>query len=112
MKILIDENISSRLVSRIQHVFPDVEHVKTLGLMTTNDFNIFMYARQNGYDAVLTLDEDYYNIQLAHGMPPKIIWLRVGNCSTNALTQVILNNTDAIYAFLFNPQLECLEIYK
>ena len=45
-------------------------------------------------------------------MPPKIIWLRVGNCSTNALTQVILNNTDAIYTFLFNPQLECLEIYK
>ena len=112
MKILIDENISSRLIFRIQHVFPDVEHVKTLGLMTANDFSIFMYARQNVYDAVLTLDEDYYNLQLTHGMPPKIIWLRVGNCSTNALAQIILNNADTIYAFLFDTNLECLEIYK
>ena len=112
MKIIIDENISSRLISRIQYVFPDVEHVKTLGLMTVNDFTIFMFARQNAYDAILTLDEDYFNLQLTHGMPPKIIWLRVGNCSTNALAQVILNNVDTIYAFLFDPQLECLEIYK
>jgi predicted nuclease of predicted toxin-antitoxin system len=112
MKIIIDENISSRLVGRIQHVFPDVEHVKTLGLMTVNDFNIFMFARQNGYDAVLTLDEDFYNIQLTHGVPPKIIWLRVGNCSTIALTETIMSNVDTIYAFLFDPNLECLEIYK
>ena len=94
MKIIIDENISSRLIPLIQQVFPDVEHVKSLGLMTTNDFSIFMFARQNGFDAILTLDEDYYNIQLAHGIPPKIIWLRIGNCSTNALSEVILNNID------------------
>lgn len=112
MKIIIDENISSRLVTLIQHVFPDVEHVKSLGLMTTNDFNIFMFARQNGFDAILTLDEDYYNIQLTHGIPPKIIWLRLGNCSTNALSEVILNNADTIYTFLFDHRLECLEIYK
>ena len=112
MKILIDENISSRLVFHIQLAFPEVEHVKTLGLLTANDFSIFMFARQNGYDAVLTLDEDYYNIQLTHGTPPKIIWLRVGNCSTNALAQVILDNADTIYGFLFDPELECLEIYK
>ena len=112
MKILIDANISSRLVSRIQLVFPEVEHVKTLGLMTANDFSIFMYARQNGYDAILTLDEDYSNLQLTHGIPPKIIWLRVGNCSTNTLAQIMLANADTIYAFLFDSHLECLEVYK
>lgn len=64
MKIIIDENISSRLIPSIQHIFPNVEHVKSLGLMTTNDFAIFMFARQNGYDAILTLDEDYFNIHL------------------------------------------------
>lgn len=112
MKILIDENISARLVARIRLVFPEVEHVKTLGLMTANDFSIFMYARQNNYAAILTLDEDYFNIQLTHGLPPKIIWLRVGNCSTSALADIILNNADTIYAFLFDPHLECLEIYK
>ena len=63
MKILIDENISSRLVFHIQLAFPEVEHVKTLGLLTANDFSIFMFARQNGYDAVRVKRQQYPSVK-------------------------------------------------
>ena len=71
MKILIDQNISFRLTALIQNVFPNTSHVKTLNLIDNPDFHIFMYARKNTFDAVLTLDEDFYNILLEHNAPPK-----------------------------------------
>lgn len=111
MKILVDQNISFRLIPRIIEVFPNTAHVKDFGLIDFNDFRIFQYARQSLFDAILTLDEDFYNIQLEHGTPPKVIWMRLGNCSTAALATAILQNTDTIQSFLHNDQLDCLELF-
>jgi predicted nuclease of predicted toxin-antitoxin system len=110
MKILVDQNISFRLLPRIKTAFPDTTHVKDLKLTDADDFKIFQFARENGFDAILTLDEDFNNIQLEHGVPPKIIWLRVGNCSTAALAGVILQNAEPIQDCLADNQHDCLEI--
>lgn len=112
MKILIDQNISFRLTALIQNVFPNTSHVKTLNLIDNPDFHIFMYARKNTFDAVLTLDEDFYNILLEHNAPPKVIWLRTGNCSTAYLAQIILKNAALIQSFSDDLTLDCLEIFK
>ncbi len=111
MKILVDQNISFRLVQRIAGVFSDVTHIKSLDLIDANDFQIFMSARQQGYSAVLTQDEDFYSLLLEHGTPPKIIWLRTGNCSTAFLAEVILRNVALIQTFLDDDVQDCLEIY-
>lgn len=112
MKILVDQNISFRLVQRIIGVFPQVGHVKSLGLTGANDYHVFMSARQQGFAAVITQDEDFYNLLLEHGAPPKIIWLRTGNCSTAFLAEVILRNATLIQAFLDDDMQDCLEIYR
>ncbi len=112
MKILVDQNISFRLITRIEEVFSDVTHIKTLDLIDANDHEIFMAARQQGYSALLTQDEDFYNLLLEHGTPPKIIWLRTGNCSTAFLASVILHNEAIIEAFLQDAAQDCLEIYS
>ena len=54
MKILIDRNISFRIINRIEGAFPNVLHVKSLGLIDTDDYKIFIYARRNNFDAILT----------------------------------------------------------
>ena len=54
MKILIDQNISFRIINRIEGAFPNVLHVKSLGLIDTDDYKIFIYARRNNFDAILT----------------------------------------------------------
>lgn len=111
MKILIDQNISFRLVPRILEAFPETSHVKDYGLIDYDDFRIFKFARQNQFAAILTLDEDFYNIQLEHGVPPKVIWMRMGNCSTAVLSNAIIERTALINDFLRNEELHCLELF-
>jgi predicted nuclease of predicted toxin-antitoxin system len=112
MKILVDQNISFRLLPLIRVEFPDISHVKELGLIDFNDFDIFQFARSNGFDAILTLDEDFHYIQIAHGPPPKIIWLRTGNCSTKALASVIISHSEIIRNLEMDASLDCLEIFS
>ncbi|NEP17287.1 MAG: hypothetical protein F6J97_10325 [Leptolyngbya sp. SIO4C1] len=45
MKLLLDENLSDRIVSRIIDLYPDSEHVKTLALTNTDDGIIWEYAK-------------------------------------------------------------------
>jgi predicted nuclease of predicted toxin-antitoxin system len=110
--ILIDQNISFRIVNRIKAVFPDVEHVKTLHLIDTNDYDIFMFARRKAIDAIITLDEDFNLLVLEHNPPPKIIWLRTGNTPTVIQAEIILKNVASIRFFLEDSQTDCLEIFK
>ena len=112
MKILIDQNISFRLIAHINQVLPNIHHVKTLGLINAPDYQIFRYARENNFDAILTLDEDFYNIVLAHGTPPKIIWLRLKNASVVTQAQHIMNNLLLIHHFFKDDKTDCLEIFS
>ena len=111
MKILVDQNISFRLVQRIQSSFSEIEHVKSLGLINADDFDIFMSARNLGFAAILTQDQDFQNLILEHNSPPKVIWLRIGNCSTPLIAEVILRNSALIKEFIDAGDQDCLEIY-
>lgn len=71
-----------------------------------------MHARREDFEAIVTLDEDFSLLQLEHKAPPKIIWLRTGNCSTAILAQILLDNADLIRQFLNDETFDCLEIFK
>lgn len=111
MKIVIDQNISFRIIQHINHLFADVAHIRTLGWTDAPDIVIFRNAKQQGFDAILTLDEDFDNIILENSPPPKILWLRVRSCSTSHLAQIIVNKIEVINEFLKDKELDCLEIY-
>jgi predicted nuclease of predicted toxin-antitoxin system len=49
MKLLLDENLSDRIVYRIGDLYPESEHVKTLGLVHTDDALIWKYAKKNNF---------------------------------------------------------------
>ncbi len=55
MKIVVDQNISYRIIPQISHLFDVVTHVRMLGLTDASDIVIFRNARQNRFDAILTL---------------------------------------------------------
>ena len=71
MKLLIDQNISHRLKARVASAFPDIFHIKDLDLTDFPDIGIFNFARQGNFDAIITLDEDFYRLVLELGIPPK-----------------------------------------
>ena len=49
MKLLLDENLSDRIINKIIDLYPDSQHVKTLGLLNTDDSLIWEFAKFNGF---------------------------------------------------------------
>ena len=112
MNLLLDQNISFRSVKKLNKFFPDCKHVSDLGLKDKEDSEIWTYAKENNY-AIVTFDSDFYDISLVSGHPPKIIWLRTGNLTTNELTSLILKKEKQIKEFIrveSFKHLSCLEI--
>ncbi len=81
MKLLFDQNLSPKLVNRLADLFPGSSHVQSAGLDCADDDQVWECARLNGF-AIVTKDEDYNNLSVLRGSPPKVIWLQLGNCAT------------------------------
>jgi predicted nuclease of predicted toxin-antitoxin system len=111
MDLLFDENISFKIVKQVVHVFPNAKHVREINLINIEDKTIFQYAKENDF-CIVSFDEDFNNLSLINGYPPKVIWLRTGNSSTHNLVNLLILKSNEINAFL-SPQNEygCLEIY-
>ncbi len=112
MKLLLDQNISFRIISKIQDLFPGSKQVRDLGLENSKDSFLWNYAKENNY-CIVTFDGDFYDLGLIKGSSPKVIWLRLGNTSTHNIEIVLRKNYDLIKTFLTDPnyaEIGCLEI--
>lgn len=109
MKILFDQNISYRILPKISSLFPEAQQIRSLGLENSNDLQIWEYARKNNF-TIVTFDADFIDLTNLKGFPPKIIWLRIGNTSTENLAKIINENHFKIGEFIENPELAFLEI--
>jgi predicted nuclease of predicted toxin-antitoxin system len=88
MKLLYDHNLPPLLVPRLADLFPHSQHVFPLGLDRVSDAEIRDYAQQNDF-CIVTKDADFSDLCVLHGFPPKIIWIRRGNCSVAALEAIL-----------------------
>lgn len=96
MKLLLfDQNISPRLVDRLADIYPDSVHVSTLGMGNAMDSEIWQYAHDHDY-VIVTKDADFSELGVVRGFPPKIIWIRRGNCSTQEIESILRENYDSI----------------
>ena len=109
MKLLFDENISFKITKKIIHLYPDSKHLSDLRLIQSTDFEVWDFAKKNRF-SIVTFDSDFMDLALIKGFPPKIIWLKIGNTSTENLVTVLINNFIVINHFLKNDELSFLEI--
>lgn len=98
MKLLFDQNLSPRLATRLADLYPSSAHVDPLGLGEVDDRVVWNYARQNGF-LVVTKDSDFSELVVYLGFPPKVIWIRRGNCSTHDIEQILRKNYDVVAQF-------------
>ncbi|USR90956.1 DUF5615 family PIN-like protein [Phormidium yuhuli AB48] len=98
MKLLLDENLSDRIISKIIDLYPNSEHVKTLVLTNTDDGVIWEYAKQNAF-VIVSKDSDFHQRSLLYGHPPKFIYLRVGNSPTSKIVRILRDNFGIISEF-------------
>ncbi len=109
MKLLFDHNLSPRLVSRLAAEYPNSAHVFTLGLDEALDVAVWTFARDQGF-AIVTKDADFSDISVLLGFPPKIIWLRLGNCSTNDIEALLRLHKPSIEALEHDPHTGIIEL--
>ena len=98
MKLLFDQNLSHRLVAALKLEFPGSAHVRDLGLERADDATVWAFAREHGY-TIVSKDADFHQRSFVHGHPPKVVWLRFGNCSTERMIASLRRHVGDLLAF-------------
>lgn len=101
MNILLDQNISFRVVQLLSGTFGNVKQVRQLGLVDASDMEIWNYAFKNNF-TIVTFDSDFIDLSNLKGSPPKIIWLRFGNASNLKIANKLITNSTTITEFISN----------
>jgi predicted nuclease of predicted toxin-antitoxin system len=98
LKLLLDENLSPLLAQRVDDLFPGSTQVELCGLLSAPDESVWNFAREHGF-VIVTKDSDFSELSILRGSPPKVIWLRIGNCTTSRAENALRRAFAEIGAF-------------
>ena len=99
MKLLLDQNLSDRITSPISDLFPGTTHIKAVGLTEADDRTVWEWAKQHGF-TIVSKDTDFHQRAIMFAQPPKVIWLRVGNCQSSLITNLLRSRYDVVRQFI------------
>jgi predicted nuclease of predicted toxin-antitoxin system len=111
VKLLFDENLSPKLSDKLSDVFPGSAHVRNVGLKSSPDPMVWQFAVANDFHLV-SKDADMHDRSLLLGFPPKIIWIRLGNCTTSDVERLIRRDITKINQFLADDYASFLALSK
>ena len=109
MKLLLDENLPPRLVSVLTVEFPGSTHISEVGLSSSDDEELWRYAREHGF-TLISKDADFHQMSFLRGFPPKVVWIRKGNCSVQEIEFLLLSSTDVLREFAASDDASVLVI--
>jgi predicted nuclease of predicted toxin-antitoxin system len=109
MKLLLDENLSRRLVPFLQDAYPGSTQVALIGLERATDRDIWDFAGREGF-TVVSRDEDFEQLAATLGPPPHVVWIKTPNQTKAATLSLLLNNRAAIERALQDEGLACVEL--
>jgi predicted nuclease of predicted toxin-antitoxin system len=110
VKLLFDQNLSRKLVSRLSDIFPNSSHVQIHDLDEKTDTAIWEFAKLNDF-CIVTQDADFAEKSRLQGSPPKVLWLRCGNAPTRQVEGLMRAGEEAIQELVKNSAIHCLELY-
>jgi predicted nuclease of predicted toxin-antitoxin system len=111
VRLLFDHNLSPRLVERLADVYEGATHVYLLGLERASDHTVWLYAKEHGF-TIVSRDADFSDLSIVLGFPPKVIWIRSGNCSTAQIEQLLRAHHQAITALDDDPATGVLALFS
>ena len=110
MKLLFDQHLSPHLVKRLANLYFGSLHVQTVGLDRASDPELWEYARQADM-IIVTKDADFGERGHLLGIPPKVIWIRRGNCSTKEIEKILTEHFLDIQHLAKDPHLGILTLF-
>ena len=108
-RLLFDEPLSEKLCEAVADIFPDSLHIRRLGHGGATDATVWNLAGQHGC-LIVSKDEDFHRLALLRGATPKFIWIRLGNCTTDDIAQLLRRRHDDIVQFSQQNEATVLEL--
>jgi predicted nuclease of predicted toxin-antitoxin system len=102
MKLLFDQNLSPRLAGHLAVEYPGSAHVRDFGLAAAPDPTVWAFAGISGF-VITSKDTDFQQRALLLGHPPKVVWIRLGNCTTAAVATLLRARLADLLAFEADP---------
>ena len=109
MKLLFDQNLSYRLVEALNNLYPGSAHIRLLGIERVDDYTIWHYAKDNGF-SIVTRDADFNERSLVYGYPPKVVWIKSGNSSSDHILGILKRHHADLQAFEEDEGSGCIEL--
>lgn len=109
MKLLFDQNLSHHLVGRLADLYPASLHVRQLGLDRATDGEVWHRAKRDGF-CIVTHDGDFAERSRLYGSPPKVVWLRCGNATTDQIEAILRRHAPLVAELALDAALDHVEI--
>jgi len=84
MRFIVDAQLPPALAHWLRDHSLSATSVRELGLRDSDDGSIWNFATSGDW-IVITKDEDFVDRCLGDSKAPKVIWLRIGNCTNRVL---------------------------
>lgn len=78
--------------------YPGSLHVRDVRLGAADDELVWIHARNHGL-TIVSKDSDFQQRALLFGYPPKVVWVRLGNCTTAAIATLLRARHGDVVAF-------------
>jgi predicted nuclease of predicted toxin-antitoxin system len=109
VRLLFDEQLAEDLCDLLRDAFPDSLHVRQLRGSGASDESVWQLAREH-HCVLVTKDEDFHRLCVLRGAPPKVIWIRLGNCTTAEIASLLLEYRSDIQRFVDQEEATFLEL--
>lgn len=110
MILVFDENLSPGLSARLADCHESSSHVETLGLKGGDDIQIWERVQNMDSAIIVSKDDDFRELALTYGPPPKVLMLLLGNCSTDQIENLLRKNESVIREFADALDVALLEL--
>lgn len=104
MRILLDQNLSPKLIRKLADILPGLESVYDHDLIGASDPVVFDWARKLKFSALVSTDRDFVHLVERVGPPPKVIRIERCDFSSGVIERLIGREAMRIHAFLESPR--------
>ena len=81
-----------------------------IGLDRATDLEVWRAARDQGF-VIASQDADFSDLSALFGFPPKVIWVRRGNCSSREIEAILRLHSDFVTGLNEDPELGILALF-
>lgn len=109
MKLLLDENLSRRLIPLLEAHYPGSSQVTLLGLERASDRDLWQFAKDQGF-VIVSKDSDFHEMCIIDGPPPQVIWIKIGNSGRATIADILIARRTEIESALSRPNVAFVEL--